>query len=304
MPETDQRRGVAAGVAAYGLWGLFPLYFHHLRAASALEILSHRILWSLVVTLAIVLATRGRRPPAAVRWTPQLAGRVTLAAVLIAVNWLVYTWAVNHDHVVEAALGYFVNPLVTVALGVVVLGERLRRLQWAAVGLGVVSVVVLTVALGRPPWISLVLALSFAGYGFLKKQVPLPAVRSLLAETAVLAPAALVTVVVLAAQDTAAFGRSGEASTTALLVIAGPVTTIPLVLFAAAARRIPLTLLGLLQYLTPVGQFLCGVLVFHERLTPARWAGFVLVWGALALLSADALLGRDPGDLERDAHRT
>jgi chloramphenicol-sensitive protein RarD len=205
----------------------------------------------------------------------------------IATNWVIYIWAVNHDHVVEAALGYFINPLVTVAIGVVALGERLRRAQWIAVGLGLVAVAVLTAAYGRVPWISLVLAASFASYGYLKKLVPFGPTESLTVETAFLAPIAIVIFAVLGANGTAAFGSAGW-SNTVLLILTGPVTTVPLLLFAASARRIPLTLLGLLQYLTPVGQFLCGVLVFHEQLSTARWIGFGLVWAALVILTTDA----------------
>lgn len=294
--ESGLRHGVLAGVAAYSIWGLFPLYFHRLDEASALEILSHRVVWSLVVTAVPLFITRlrGRRSP--MQLTARLVGPLAAAAALIALNWLVYVWAVNHGYVVEAALGYFINPLVTVGLGVVVLREQLRRAQWIAVGFGAAAVAVLTHAYGRPPVISLVLATSFAGYGFFKKQIPLAALESLFAETAILAPVAIGTMAVLYANGTAVFARAGNASMSALLMTAGPVTAVPLVLFARSARRIPLTMLGLLQYLTPVGQFLCGVLVFHERLSPQRWVGFALVWVALVLLGADAFRGLSDAD--------
>lgn len=284
-------------MAAYCLWGLFPLYFHHLEAASALEILVHRVLWSLVVTAAVAALRRSRGARTPIRVDSRVLARLAAAAQLIAVNWLVYIWAVNHGHVVEAALGYFINPLVTVGLGVTALGERLRRGQWSAVAVAAIAVAILTYAYGRPPVISLVLATSFAGYSYLKKLVPLGAIDSLLGETAILTPAALVTMLVLEMNGSAVFLHSGRGSTTALLLLAGPVTTVPLVLFAASARRIALSLLGLLQYLTPVGQFLCGVLVFHERLSRERWIGFGLVWIALGILTADALQQRsDPAD--------
>lgn len=287
-PVDEPRNGVLAGVVAYGMWGLFPLYFHQLDGVSAIEILAHRVLWSLVVTAALSAITRRRGTRSSPRPSPALLRRLAAAAALIALNWLVYIWAVNHGHVVEAALGYFINPLVTVGLGVGALGERLRRTQWAAVAVAGMAVVVLTFAYGRPPLVSLVLAMSFAGYGYLKKSVPLGATDSLLGETVLLAPFALGTAVVLEVNGTATFIHAGG-SVTGLLLLAGPVTTVPLVLFAAAARRIPLSLLGLLQYLTPVGQFLCGVLVLGERLSTERWIGFGLVWIALAILSADAL---------------
>jgi chloramphenicol-sensitive protein RarD len=213
---------------------------------------------------------------------------LTVAAVLIATNWLVYIWAVDNDHVVEAALGYYINPLISVALGVAVLGEHLRRLQVVALGFGAAAVAVLTVAYGRVPWIALVLACSFGGYGFLKKAVPVGAVTSLAVETLVLVPAALAGLVALEVTGEAAF-LQGSVGRDVLLVGLGVVTAVPLLLFGTAARRIPLSLLGLLQYLTPTLQLLCGVVVFHEPMPPERLVGFVLVWVALAVLAADAL---------------
>ena len=287
-PQADQRLGTAAGVAAYTLWGLFPLVFHQLRSVSAGEILLHRIVWSFVVVAALLALRRDRRWFDAVRGTDHGLRNLAAAAVLIAVNWLVYIWAVNHDHVVEAALGYYVNPLITVALGVWVLHESLRRLQRVALGFGAAAVVVLTAAYGRVPWIALVLACSFAGYGFLKKAVPVEATTSLAVETAVLLPVAVVGMVVLQAGGEAAF-LSGSGGRDVLLVSLGVVTAVPLLLFATAASRIPLSLLGLLQYLTPTMQLICGVLVFHEAMPAERLAGFALVWVALILLGADAL---------------
>jgi chloramphenicol-sensitive protein RarD len=247
--------------------------------------------WSLVVVTIILLVQRDGAWIADLVRRPARMAQLTAGALLLGVNWLVYIWSVNNDHVVEASLGYFINPLVTVALGVLVLGERLRALQWTAVGLGVVAVAVLTWASGRPPWIALTLAFSFAGYGFIKKQVPLTAPQSLAAETAVLTPLALGAVAVMAARDTATFTTEGP-DHVAWLVSAGPVTAVPLLCFAVAARRIPLTMLGLLQYLTPTLQFLCGVLVFGEHLSAARWAGVIMVWAALGVLSGDALRQR------------
>lgn len=286
----DQRRGVMAGAGAYLVWGLFPLFFHRLRGTAALEILGHRILWSFV-TVTIVLAVL-RRPGgfATLRADPVRGLRIALAAVLLATNWLVYVWAVNADHVVDAALGYFINPLVSVGLGVVVLGERLRPAQKWAVALGAVAVVVLTIAYGKLPWIALVLAASFGAYGYLKKTIVLDdAVASMAAESAVLLPLTLVGfAVALTVGGGLTFGSAG-AGNVVLLVLTGPVTAVPLVLFGTAARRIPLTWVGLLQYLTPVGQFLCGVLAFHESVPPARLAGFALVWAALVVLATDAV---------------
>ncbi len=293
-PTTDgraDRAGVLSGVAAYSLWGLFPLVFHRLQAVGAVEILLHRILWSFLVVL-VILAWRGPRG-----WLrPVLAdrrqmGRLAIASVLIACNWLLYIWAVNHGHVVEAALGYYVNPLLTVALGVLILKERLRSLQLVALGFGAASVAVLTMSFGRPPWIALVLAVTFAGYGFQKNAVTIGSAPSLAVETALLAPFALIALVLAEVQGTAAFGHGSIGRDLGLAAL-GIVTAVPLLLFASAARRIPLSMLGLLQYLTPTGQLLCGVLVLGETLPPARLAGFSLVWIALAVLGADAFSAR------------
>ncbi len=284
----ERRLGTLAGIAAYTLWGLFPLVFHQLRSVAAGEILLHRIVWSFVVVGALLLVRRDRRWLARIRAVPHGVRNLAIAAGFIAANWLVYVWAVNHDHVVEAALGYYINPLVTVALGVLVLREHLRQLQLAALGCAALAVVVLTAAYGRVPWIALALACSFAAYGFLKKAVSAEATTSLAVETGVLLPAALVGMVVLQTSGDAAF-LHGSGGRDALLVSLGVVTAVPLLLFATAASRIPLSLLGLLQYLTPTMQLICGVVVFDEALPPERLAGFVLVWIALVLLGTDAL---------------
>lgn len=280
--------GTAAGVAAYALWGLFPLVFHQLRSVSASEILLHRVVWSFVVVCLLLLWRRERQWYDAVRATPNGLRNLAAAAALIATNWLVYIWAVNNDHVIEAALGYYINPLITVALGVWVLGEHLRRAQRVALGFGAAAVAVMAVAYGRVPWIALVLACSFAGYGFLKKAVSVGAITSLAVETAVLLPAALGGMAVLQVNGDAAF-LDGTVGRDALLVSLGVVTAVPLLLFGTAASRIPLSLLGLLQYLTPTLQLLCGLFVFHEPMPAERVIGFVLVWVALLLLATDAL---------------
>jgi chloramphenicol-sensitive protein RarD len=284
----EQRVGTLAGVAAYGLWGLFPLVFHQLDDVGAFEILLHRIVWSFVVVVGLLVWRRDRGWISRVRATPDGLRNLALAAVAIALNWLVYIWAVNEDHVVEAALGYYINPLITVALGVFVLGEHLRRVQQVALAFGAASVVVLTAAYGRVPWIALVLACSFATYGFLKKAVPVDSATSLAVETAVLLPAALIATTALQASGDAAF-LHGDGWRDLLLVSLGVVTAVPLLLFATAARRIPLSLLGLLQYLTPTLQLLCGVVVFDEPMPPERVAGFALVWIALVVLGTDAV---------------
>ena len=287
---TADRRGVLYGVACYLLWGLFPLYWPLLEPAGSIEILAHRIVWSLLVVAVILLATRSWswvRPLLRDRLT---AARMALAAVLIAVNWAVYIWGVNNEHVVETSLGYFINPVVTVLIGVVVLHERLRRLQWAAIGLGAVAVLVLAVDYGRPPWIALTLAFSFGTYGLLKKQVGarVGAVQSLSVETAVLFVPALTYLLVLESRGDGQLGHSGLGPGL-LLASAGVVTAVPLLFFASAARRVPLSTLGLLQYLAPVLQFLTGVLLYDEAMPASRLAGFALVWAALAVLTFDGL---------------
>ncbi len=286
--QRTQRSGVISGVGAYTLWGAFPLVLRQFDSVGAFEVFVHRILWSFVVVL-VLLVWRG--PKGWVRpllSRPGELARLVSASLLVATNWLVYIWAVNAGHVVDAALGYYINPLLTVALGVVVLGERLRRTQVAALGLGAAAVVVLTVGYGRPPWIALVLAASFAGYGFQKKAITIGPTPSLAVETAILLPVALVWLAVAEARGDAAF-LHGSVVRDLGLVALGIVTAVPLLLFATAARRIPLSMLGLLQYLTPTGQFLCGILVFGESLPPERIAGFVLVWLALIVLASDAV---------------
>ena len=285
MPES--RRGLTYGIAAYGLWGLFPLYWPLLEPAGAVEILAHRVLWSLVA-VALVVAVLRRGP--AVRAV--LAARRTRlllmgAAGVITVNWGAYIWGVTNDRVVETSLGYFINPLVTVLMGVLILGERLRRLQWAAVGLAAVAVVVLTVDYGRPPWVALVLAFSFGTYGLAKKQAGVDAVESLTVETLFIGPLAAAYVAWLAWQGTGDFGHHGAAHAW-MFTTAGVVTVIPLLCFGAAAIRVSMVTIGLLQYIAPILQFALGVLWFHEDMPASRWIGFVLVWVALVVFTVEA----------------
>ncbi len=279
---------------AYTIWGVFPLYFHHLAPATAVEILVHRVVWSFIVVAAVQRCRRQPSGLALLRAQRRRAARIALAALLLTTNWLVYLWAVTNDKIVDAALGYFINPLLSVVLGVVVLHEHLRAVQKFAVALGAAAVIVLSVAYGRVPWVALVLATTFAAYGYLKKTIRLAGgVASLAAESTVLLPIALALVAAVAGSgrwSSVAFGHNGAGNST-LLLLAGPVTAVPLALFGVAAQRIPLSLVGLLQYLTPVGQFLIGVLVFHEAVPATRLAGFVLVWAALVILAVDAVRG-------------
>lgn len=297
---SEPRRGLLLGAAAYGMWGLFPLYFPLLEPAGALEILTHRVLWSALTMGIVVLALRRGRAVRALVADRRRLRWLAVASVVVACNWGGYIWGVNHGHVVETSLGYFINPLLTVLLGVTVLGERLRTLQWAALALGFVAVVVLTADYGRPPWVALVLALSFGLYGLAKKQAGAGAVESLTLETTFLAPLALAYVVGLALAGGSTFAAEG-AGHAALMASSGVVTAVPLILFGAAATRMPLVMLGLLQYFAPILQFGLGVLFFHEEMPAGRWIGFGLVWSALVLLTLESLRHHRRAQLARAA---
>jgi chloramphenicol-sensitive protein RarD len=288
--NSEGRRGTWYGVGAYVLWGIFPLYFRLLERSGAAEIVLHRVLWSLLVCLVVVAVSRGGRELAAALRARRQVAVLALAGVTLAVNWGVYIYAVNAGHVIEASLGYYINPLVTVLLGVLVLRERLRRLQWVAVGIGALSVAVLTAAYGRPPWIALILAVTFGLYGLIKNRVgaSVGAVASLTTETLTLAPLAAAGLIWLEVTGRGHFTEHAPWQGL-LLASAGIATVIPLLLFASAARRVPLSTLGLLQYLTPTLQLLCGVLVLGEKMPAARWVGFGLVWVALVVLTTDTL---------------
>ncbi|CAG7598018.1 EamA family transporter RarD [Actinacidiphila bryophytorum] len=284
----ENRAGLVYGFAAYGLWGLFPLYWPLLEPAGAGEILAHRMVWSLVVVAVILLALRRWAWIADVVREPRRLALLALAATVVSVNWGMYIWAVNAGHVVETSLGYFINPLVTIALAVLVLHERLRRVQWAAVGIGAVAVAVLAVGYGRLPWIALTLALSFGTYGLVKKKVAMGGLESLAAETSVQFLPALAFLLVLGSRGDSTFTHHGPGHA-GLLALSGLVTAVPLVCFGMSANRLPLSTLGLLQYLAPVFQFLIGILHFHETMSTEQWIGFLLVWSALVLLTADAV---------------
>jgi chloramphenicol-sensitive protein RarD len=264
------------------------LYWPLLEPAGSLEILAHRVVWSLVF-VALLLTVTSRWPHFRRIWSDRrLLLILGVASVAVAINWGIFIYGVTHDHVIETSLGYFINPLVTVLLGVFVLGERLRPVQWAALGVGFVAVAILTVDYGRLPIIALGLAFSFGTYGFLKKKANLGAAEGLTMETAMLAPVALIFLVGLQFQGSLTFGHEGLPNAL-LLALTGVVTAIPLLLFSGAATRLSLTTVGLLQYLGPIVQFILGLFVFHELMTSARWAGFILVWLALVIFTADAL---------------
>lgn len=275
------------GAAAYLMWGLFPLYWPLLKPLGAFEILAHRVVWSLVVVVVLLV---GMRRLGWVRTVaPKKLAWLTLAAVLVAFNWVLYIWAVNSGHVVETSLGYFINPLMSVALGVFVLRERLRPAQRLVLVGAFVGVLVLAFDAGRPPWIALGLAPSFALYGLVKKHAGVGSVESLSFETVVLAPFAFAYLGWLELQSAGAFGHA-PLRTELLLVGAGVMTAVPLICFGAAANRIPLSTLGLLQYFAPSLQFLCGVVIFHEAMSPGRWAGFALIWASLVVFIAESVV--------------
>ncbi|MBN2147418.1 MAG: EamA family transporter RarD [Anaerolineales bacterium] len=281
-------KGIWAGIGAYGMWGLFPLYWKLLESVPALEILGHRMVWSLLF-LAVLLTWRqdwGWLSAAARNRRVLII--YSLAAALLSVNWGVYIWGVNAGYIVETSLGYFINPLVNVIFGVLFLGERLRRGQAVAVTLAAVGVIYLTFNYGRLPWVALILALSFALYGLLKKTASLNAVHSLTLETIVMFLPAFGYLIYRQIVGVGAFAHQGFA-TTSLLALAGLVTSIPLLLFGMAARRIPLSMIGFLQYIAPTLQFLIGIFIFNEPFPPARLVGFAIIWAALAVYSAEGL---------------
>ena len=281
------RRGIAYGLAAYGLWGAVPLFWPLVARAGAIELLAHRVVWSLVISLVLVrtVVPRGLWKRVGNRRTLLMLGA---AAAVVSVNWGVYIWAVNHGHVVETALGYYINPILSILVGVVALRERLSPVQWVSVGLAAVAVVVLTVDYGTLPWIALALATSFATYGVIKNRLGAGAVDSLAVESALLTPVALVYLGYLALTGAGTFGRLGWAHSL-LLGATGLITIVPLLFFAAAVTRLPLSTLGLLQYLAPTLQFVLGIAYFHEAMSTGRWVGFGLVWFALVLMTVDGL---------------
>nr|WP_315189304.1 EamA family transporter RarD [uncultured Albidiferax sp.] len=279
--------GIVYAALAYAAWGLFPLYFHQLAGIPALEVVVHRTVWSLVFVLGVLLVRR--------HWgwmrllQPRVLGAFALSALLLSGNWLTYVWAVQNQHVVDASLGYFILPLVNVALGYVFLRERPRPGQWLAVAVAAAGVLWLTLQTGRLPWIALVLAITFGFYGLLRKVASLGALEGLALETMLLAPLGLGALAWWSAQGQGVLVQ-GDASAIAWLLLAGPLTAIPLLLFAAGARRIPLTTLGILQYISPTLQFALGVWIFHEPFQIARLAGFVLIWAALGVYSVEGWL--------------
>jgi chloramphenicol-sensitive protein RarD len=287
------RSGIIYAALAFLCWGLFPIYFHALDGVPPLQILAHRMLWSLGFLLIVLLLRRQWKWLNVVR-EPRVFFSFVLSALLLSANWLVYIWSVTNHHVIEASLGYFINPLVNIMLGYLILKERLRTVQWVAIAIAVLGVLWLTWQTGTVPWIALFLAFSFGGYGLLRKTAALGALEGLSFETIVLFPLAAAYVIWLTVNGQNVFINTDSDTTRVLLVMAGPLTAIPLLLFASGARKIPLSILGLLQYLSPTLQFLLGVWLFKEAFTADRLVGFVLIWSALLLFAGEGLLRRPP----------
>jgi len=283
----SRRGGLFYGLIAYGSWGLYPAYFPLLKPAGALEVLAHRIVWTMLLMVVVLVVLR--RVPDLRSITRRTWLLLVAASALICVNWGVYVYAVSNSHVVDAALGYFINPLVSVLFGVAIFGERLSRAQVVAVLIAATAVIVMSVTAGTVPVIGLVLAFSFALYGAVKKVVPVDPGVSVGLEAVIAAPFAIGVIAVLAVTGGGAVGNYGTGQL-ALMVLTGPITAIPLLCFAAAAQRLPLVTLGLLQYLTPSMQMILGVVVAHEPMPTARWIGFGLIWTALAVFSADTMV--------------
>jgi chloramphenicol-sensitive protein RarD len=292
-------RGLLAGAAAFTIWGLFPLYLHPLREVPAMQVVAHRISWSCLLILAWMLARGELRVLAVIFTQPALWSRLLLTALLISTNWLVYVWGVSHGHIVDTSLGYYINPLINVVLGIFVLRERLNPVQWSAVALAAVAVAYATYEAGRLPWIALTLAFSFSLYGLVRKLISVEALPGLATESLLLLPLAAGYLWWCAHLGTGAFLHAGG-TVSALLIGMGLMSALPLFLFAFAARRLPYSTVGILQYIGPSLQLACGVLVFHERFDGARAVAFMLIWLALAIYAADGVWrSRVPAPLAR-----
>ena len=282
---SKNKLGLLFGVSAYSLWGAFPLYWPLLEPANPLEIVSHRAVWTLVFCFIVLAATKALKSTLATLKRPKIAAKLFLTSLLISINWLVYIWATNNGHVVEASLGYYINPLIIIGFGVILLKEKMRLLQWAAVIIASIGVLVLTIDYGRLPWIAFALAISWGSYGLIKKQLGLGALEGLAIETFISAFFYLGYLIYIGNQGTGQFGH--HVGLTLLLMSAGAITAIPLLLFNGSATRLPFTTIGLLQYITPTLQFSVGVWIRHEDMPTARWIGFLIIWGALTTLGFD-----------------
>ncbi len=280
-----EKLGLVYGLGAYVLWGLFPLYWPLLKPATSTEIVSHRAVWTMVFCFIILAITKSLKSTLATFKRPKVAAKLFIASILVSINWLIYIWATNNGHVVEASLGYYINPLIEIAFGILLLKERMRRLQWVSVSIATIGVLVLTIDYGHLPWVAFGVALSWGTYGLIKKQLNLGAVEGLAIETLIAFIPYCTYLIILGSQGEGQFGQG--VSITILLISAGAVTAIPLLMFNASTTRLPLTTIGLLQYITPTLTFIIGVWVNHEVMSTARWIGFFIIWIALFVLAYD-----------------
>ena len=283
--RSEHSLGLIFGVGSYILWGLFPLYWPLLQPANPLEIVSHRAVWTLVFCLIVLALSKQLHSTIAIVKKPKIMAGLFLTTILVSINWLTYIWATNNGHVVEAALGYYINPLIIIAFGVLLLREKMRPLQWLAVGIAAVGVTILTIDYGRLPWVAISLALSWGTYGLVKKKLDLGALNGLAIETLISLIPYAGYLIYLGNQGTGQFGQ--KPGLTILLISAGAVTAIPLLLFNGSTTRLPYSTIGLLQYITPTIQFSIGVWIRHEDMPAARWIGFVVIWLALLALATD-----------------
>jgi len=284
---SKNKTGLIFGVGAYTIWGLLPLYWPLLVPASPLEIVSHRAVWTLVFCILVLAATRALKSTLATLRRPMMAVKLFLTSILVSINWLVYIWATNNGHVVEASLGYYINPLIIIGFGVILLKEKMRPLQWIAVAIASIGVLVLTIDYGRLPWVAFALAISWGSYGLVKKQLGLGALEGLAIETFISSFFYLGYLIYIGNQGSGQFGH--HLGLTLLLVSAGAITAIPLLLFNGSTTRLPFTTIGLLQYITPTLQFSVGVWIRHEDMPTARWIGFLIIWLALTTLALDLI---------------
>lgn len=288
------RLGLVFGVSAYVLWGLFPLYWPLLDKANSLEIVSHRAVWTFFFCLIALGLTRQLRSAFSALRVPRLFWTLAFATSLVSINWLTYIWAVNHQHIVDASLGYYINPLVMIAYGTIFLHEKLRKLQWVSVIVAFIGVLILTIDYGRPPWISLTIAISWGSYGFVKKKLGMGSLESLMIETLISLVPYSIYLFWLSSAGKGQFAHGWLMSI--LLVGAGAVTAIPLLLFNGATVRLPFSIIGLLQFITPTINFVLGVWVKHEFMSVGRWIGFLVIWVALMALGADLMKSSSPSD--------
>ena len=282
---SKNKTGLIFGIGAYTTWGLLPLYWPLLVPANPLEIVSHRAVWTLVFCLSVLAGTKALKSTLATLTRPWLAVKLFITSMLVSINWLVYIWATNNGHVVEASLGYYINPLIIIGFGVILLKEKMRPLQWVAVTIASIGVLVLTIDYGRLPWVALTLALSWGTYGLVKKQLGLGALEGLAIETFISSFFYLGYLIYIGNQGTGQFGHHW--GLTLLLMSAGAITAIPLLLFNGSTTRLPFTTIGLLQYITPTLQFSVGVWIRHEDMPTARWVGFLIIWVSLTTLAID-----------------